>query len=272
MSTDSTLDGMVKSSTGEGDGKPQEISTAFSVPEMTCLTCIYQIKEVLRSLPGISNVKADLETRVVTIKYNPGLVEPSDLQWAMKENGYETEIVQLDEESQNNNTDQRKWFKGYHSIVMGIAASLVVLSLYLGLMTVTSSWINAKSLFLKNQWWIIALSVGLGVQVALYSIIRSRFKNGTAKKGLAASGGLSTASMAACCSHYAVAILPALGLPFLSSAVAGIELIQTPLFIIGIISNLIGITIMLRIMVHSGIISNETVLKFTNFRNRRIAA
>lgn len=275
MNTDLVSDGAIKLNTDLVDAKEIKTSLPLLVPEMTCLSCIYQIKDSLRPLPGISIVKADLDTRIVTIEYNPNLITPEDFTWAMKEKGYETESAEFDEakeepeESAYNETSP----KIYLSIIIGLAASLTVFGIYLGLMALTSSWINAKSLFAANQWWIIALAVGLGVQAGLYSFIRRRLAQarGSAKKGLAASGGLSSASMAACCSHYLVAVLPAIGLPFLSSAVATIELLQTPLFMIGVVSNLIGIAIMLRIMVHNGIISNVILTKLFNFRVRQVA-
>lgn len=75
-----------------------------------------------------------------------------------------------------------------------------------------------------------------------------------AQSSLAASGGMSTASMAACCAHYLVPLLPAMGLPFLSTAVAGIAEYQSVFFFLGVLSNLFGIGFMLRLMKRNGII------------------
>ena len=136
------------------------------------------------------------------------------------------------------------------SFLIGLAVALGVVVFYLGLHTLTSDWNNAKTQLEEYEWWIIALSFGLGVQAALYSFMKKRLQGTTkgAKSSLAASGGMSTASMAACCTHYLVAFLPALGLSFLSTAVYGLAKYQSEFFLLGVISNLFGIGVMLRLM------------------------
>lgn len=144
---------------------------------------------------------------------------------------------------------------GPYPCIIGIAAAIGVVGFYMGLLTLTSDWFNARAQFGEYRWWIIALSLGLGIQVTLYSYMRKRMQKGSlgaAKSGLAASGGMSTASMAACCSHYLVPLLAAVGLPFLSAAAAGIANYQTELFLVGILSNLAGLGIMLRLMQKNG--------------------
>jgi hypothetical protein len=146
---------------------------------------------------------------------------------------------------------------GPYPFIIGIAAAIGVVGFYLGLLTLTSDRYNATAQFGEYRWWIIALSLGLGIQATLYSFMRKRMRRenlGAAKSGLAASGGMSTASMAACCAHYLVPLLAAMGLPFLSAAAAGIANYQAELFFVGILSNLVGLGIMLRLMQKSGIL------------------
>ncbi|MEW6670684.1 MAG: hypothetical protein AB1427_03225 [Thermodesulfobacteriota bacterium] len=140
---------------------------------------------------------------------------------------------------------------------IGLAAALGVVGFYLGLLTLTSDWSNASVQFGEYRWWIIALSLGLGIQVTLFSAIRKKLFGRNikvAKSGLAASGGMSTASMAACCAHYLVPLVPVLGLPFLSAAVAGIASYQTEIFMAGVLANLFGLGVMLRLMHKNGIL------------------
>ena len=59
---------------------------------------------------------------------------------------------------------------------------------------------------------------------------------------MAASGGLSVCSMLACCAHHAADILPLLGL---TGVAVFLATYQVPFIIIGIFSNIVGITIML---------------------------
>lgn len=137
--------------------------------------------------------------------------------------------------------------------LIGLAVALSVVVFYLGLHTLTSDWNNAMVQLEEYEWWIVALSFGLGVQAALYSFMRNMKERlqGTIKgaiSSLAASGGMSTASMAACCTHYLAAFLPALGLSFLSTAATGMAKYQSEFFLLGLISNLYGIGVMLRLM------------------------
>lgn len=135
--------------------------------------------------------------------------------------------------------------------LIGVTAATCVIVFYLGLMTLVSDWYNAMSQFAQYWGWIIALSAGLGIQATLFTYMKSQLKGRTitaAKSSLAASGGVSTASMAACCAHYLVAFLPAYGLPFFSAAAAGLAEYQMEFFILGVISNLFGIVVMIRTM------------------------
>lgn len=157
-------------------------------------------------------------------------------------------------------------------LLIGLAVAIAVVGFYLGLITLVSDWYNARMQFEEYRWWILALAAGLGVQATLYSFLRKRL-NGknvkSAKSSLAASGGMSTASMAACCAHYLVAFLPALGLPFLSAAAAGLAEYQTQLFLLGVLSNLFGIGVMLRVMQKNGIIPAGALASCAPFGLRR---
>ncbi len=96
-------------------------------------------------------------------------------------------------------------------------------------------------------YWVLPLAGGFGVQVGLFSFIRQairkRGKGGTASVG--ATGGVSAGSMAACCAHHLADVLPFLGL----SGVAGFLIdYQTPFIVLGIASNVVGITLMLEVI------------------------
>ncbi|MBW1775288.1 MAG: hypothetical protein JRJ82_20750 [Deltaproteobacteria bacterium] len=146
---------------------------------------------------------------------------------------------------------------GVRPYLIGLAASLGVVGFYLGLLTLTSDWYNARLEFKEYGIWIVALALGLGVQATLFSLYRAWHRGESlkaAKYSLAASGGISTTAMAACCAHYLAIILPALGLPFFSAAAAGLATYQVYFFMAGVISNLFGIGMMIKMMRKSGMI------------------
>jgi hypothetical protein len=142
--------------------------------------------------------------------------------------------------------------------IKGIFAGIGIIGFYLGLLTLTSDWYFAKVQFEDYRAWILLLATGLGIQVFLYSILRlhtRQTKIAGAGKSLAASGGLSTSGMAACCAHYLVTVLPVLGVPFVSTAIAALERYQTVFFFIGILSNIFGILFMLNLMKKNNLLS-----------------
>lgn len=129
------------------------------------------------------------------------------------------------------------------SIFKGAIASIILLALYFSALTLISGQNFARIQFLENWYWIISLSAGFGVQIALFTYLRSLHRQKVSAKVVAASGTTSTVAMISCCAHYLVNILPVIGI---SGAVALIGQYQTELFWLGIVSNLIGIAYMLR--------------------------
>lgn len=133
-------------------------------------------------------------------------------------------------------------------IIAGFAASLFLLVIYFGILSAANSFSHAVEQFGQMWYWILLLIAGFGLQVGLYFYIRASFRlrqmiNPTA--AVATSGGISTGSMIACCLHHLVDVLPLMGL-----AAAAVFLTQYQVFflILGILSNLIGIIIMLEII------------------------
>ncbi len=86
---------------------------------------------------------------------------------------------------------------------------------------------------------LILLVLGFGVQIGLYTYLKH--KNMICSATMAASGGISSASMILCCSHYIVNIIP-----FVSISLANFLTKYTlQLLLFGILSNLIGILMMI---------------------------
>jgi hypothetical protein len=135
--------------------------------------------------------------------------------------------------------------------MFGTTTAAGAIGFYLGLLTLVSNWNNAMSQFAQYWGWIIALAAGLGIQTTLFAYIRNRLKRKTitaAKSSLAASGGVSTESMAACCAHYIVAFLPTFGFSFFSAAAAGLVKYQEEFLFLALISNIFAIVIQIKTM------------------------
>jgi hypothetical protein len=124
---------------------------------------------------------------------------------------------------------------------------MVLAGLYLGIVSLAESPAHALDLFWQDKAFVIPIILGFGVQVGLYTLL---------KKGLtrplhapaggattAAGGGMSTVAMVACCAHHVADVLPLLGLTAAATLLANWKI---PFMVAGLLSNVIGIAIMLR--------------------------
>jgi len=129
-------------------------------------------------------------------------------------------------------------------ILIGFIAGFALLILYFLILSLANSFGHAREQFSQMWYWILLLLVGFGIQVGLYSFIREKFKT-VPGRVLATSGGISTGSMIACCLHHLVDVLPIMGLAALSLFLIKYQVL---FLVVGILSNLIGIAIMLEII------------------------
>jgi hypothetical protein len=134
-------------------------------------------------------------------------------------------------------------------MLFGLVAGTALLSIYFLILTVANSFTHAIEQFQDMWYWIFLLVAGFGVQVGLFTymraVIRLKKDSGVATSTVAAAGGISTTSMVACCAHHVTDVLPILGV---SAAAVFLNQYQNVFIIVGVLSNLIGITVMLRII------------------------
>jgi predicted transporter len=131
----------------------------------------------------------------------------------------------------------------------GSMAGVSLLIVYFLILTVANSFSHSIEQFKEMWYWILVLVSGFGIQAGLYThirwIIKMRKHSGVATTTVAAAGGVSTTSMIACCAHHLTDILPILGI---SAAVVFLGQYQNLFIMLGVLSNLIGITLMLKII------------------------
>ncbi len=130
------------------------------------------------------------------------------------------------------------------SILVGLLASLVLLLVYFSVLTFVSGFSFAKVQFLNYWYFIVSLSLGFGIQIALFTYLKNAVKDmGSSGKVAAVSGATSTAAMISCCSHYLVNLLPIIGITGLVTIVSQY---QVQLFYVGLFFNFLGIAYMLK--------------------------
>jgi len=117
-----------------------------------------------------------------------------------------------------------------HSTAWGFFGSICILIVfYLVQSAGMQSW-SAPIFFMSAKWYfVLPLVAGFGIQVGIFRAIRTMAKRGGG--ALAASGGVSTGAMIACCMHNVVNLLPILGL---SGAAVFFSAYQSYVFIVSI--------------------------------------
>jgi Cu+-exporting ATPase len=128
-------------------------------------------------------------------------------------------------------------------ILVGAGAALLLLAFYSGILTLSQGVDHAIQQSAKLWYWLLPLIVGFGVQAGLFDFIRrSLSKRRAASASVATSGGISAGSMAACCAHHLSDVLPLLGLSGLAAFLVNYQVF---FIVVGVMANIIGITIML---------------------------
>lgn len=125
------------------------------------------------------------------------------------------------------------------SLSWGAFAFLLMLGVFFSVVGLVSGREFMLEQFADFRYFILALALGFGVQVGLYSFLRQLVGLGRApRRMVAATGTTSTAAMVSCCAHYLVNILPVLGVTGFVSVVAQY---QVELLWLGLAFNLGGI-------------------------------
>ena len=134
------------------------------------------------------------------------------------------------------------------SIALGLAGALALVGLYLAIVTWAQGADHALELLWSDRLFVGLISAGFGTQVGLFVDLQF-LQRAMARESVALAGAgtaTSSISMVACCAHHLADVLPIVGLSGL--AVFLVEF-RTPLMLLGIATNLVGIAVMLRQLV-----------------------
>lgn len=248
----------------------------IDVSGMHCQSCVGRVEKALINLAGVSKASVDLSKHQATIHYDSAKVNSMDLKKVIESQGYTVleSAPDVTELNQNCCGQPMKWSSKPYTYLIGSLAMVAIVGIYLGMNTLTADWYFAKMQFSEYRWWIIALAIGLGIQVTLFTRFRAQLREAkmrAANSSMAATGGVSTAAMMACCSHYLAAVLPTIGVSFLSaSAVASLEQYQAYFFLAGVISSLFGIGLLLRMMEKHGMVRTGTLKGVIDLLRKRM--
>lgn len=147
------------------------------------------------------------------------------------------------------------------AIIIGTSGTLGLLLIYFSVLSLLNSVNGAIAEFSKVWVWILLLAFGFGLQLGLFAYIKLSVQEKliAATAEVATSGTISTGSMIACCAHYLTNLLPILGV---SALTVFLTRYQLPLLLLGVCSNLIGITIMLGLMQKYQLVPQNTFASY----------
>jgi hypothetical protein len=131
-------------------------------------------------------------------------------------------------------------------LAAGLAGAGSLTLLYFAIVSWAESPQHALDFFWQDRWIVLPIIVGFGVQAALYVTLKKGLYLPAAGAGpggpmTAASGGLSTAAMVACCAHHVSDVLPILGL---TAAAAFLAEYRIPFMVVGLATTILGIAYM----------------------------
>ena len=137
--------------------------------------------------------------------------------------------------------------KGRHLLAVGagLVGALALVALYLGIVTWAQGADHAIELIWSDRVFVGLISIGFGTQVGLFTYLRL-LQGAMARESVALAGtgtAASSISMVACCAHHLAEVLPIIGLSGLAVFLVDF---RTPLMLLGITMNLVGVVVMLR--------------------------
>lgn len=129
------------------------------------------------------------------------------------------------------------------SIACGIAGAIGILAAFYLIQALgMQDWEAPVGLMLDRWYFVAPLVAGFGIQAGLFHAIHQMARHGGGA-AMASSGGVSGASMLACCMHNLVLLFPILGVSGLAAFFAAY---QSQVFLVSIAVNLLGLGYMLK--------------------------
>jgi copper chaperone CopZ len=208
--------------------------------------CAASVQLALSDLPGIHDVTVDLGAGQAHLIYDPTQVAPEQMANAVAETGYQVARSGYEVGEATPSVPRRPLIQGQalrtwgRPILFSLLGTTGLLILYLGLVSLAQGWEHAVELLAEDAWIVGPILAGFGVQVGLYTYLKTVVRAAAQGTGAlaGAGGGTSTAAMVACCAHHVTDVLPLVGL---SAAATFLAEYRIPFMLVGLATNLVGI-------------------------------
>ncbi len=130
------------------------------------------------------------------------------------------------------------------SVAAGLIGAAILLGIYLAIISLAQGVDHAIAQLVTDAPFVGLIAAGFGIQVALFTELRRVDRRHRSAAAVTAAGtGTSAAAMLACCAHHLVDLLPLLGL---SAAAVFLNAYKTPLLVLGVAMNVLGIVVIAR--------------------------
>jgi len=130
------------------------------------------------------------------------------------------------------------------SVLIGLAGAAALLGVYLAIISVAQGLTHAVEQLGADAFFVGLIAIGFGTQVGLFAELWAIDRRHRAGAAVTVAGtGTSAAAMLACCAHHLVDLLPIVGL---SAAAVFLDAYKTPLFLVSIAINVVGIVVIAR--------------------------
>ncbi|MHB1006016.1 MAG: heavy-metal-associated domain-containing protein [Chloroflexota bacterium] len=217
-------------------GPTHTAKAVYRVRGMTCGSCVAHVKRALLAVPGVKRATVDLMSNTAMVGFDPALATPGDLFVAVSRVGYS--LLPLTPDTETLDEHSRDSAEGWvGSALLGAGAAAVLLSLYLAVAVLAQGWEHALSLFREDAVFVVAITIGFGLQVSMFARLRALHSRASGRT-LAATGGTSTATMLACCVHHLADVAPIVGLTGVATLLGAYKV---PLLWFGVLANLGGL-------------------------------
>ena len=129
------------------------IKNEFSVKGMTCAACVSAVERALKSLPGVLDVTVNLATEKATIEYIPTITGYGEFKKAVKDQGYELEVITEDFVDREKEERLREYSELKRRFIFSAVISALILIGSLTSVPVLSNWYVLFLLATPVQFW-----------------------------------------------------------------------------------------------------------------------
>ena len=148
-------------------------AVTLNVDGMTCNHCVAAIQTRVKQLAGVQSVQVSLRKRTTRITFNPAKTSVTALKEAIIDAGYFITGENTPVTVPPSTPKSLFAYWQFRVLFFGLLGTLGLMALYLGLVSWAEGWTHAVELMLEDAWIVGPILLGFGVQVGLYTYLKT---------------------------------------------------------------------------------------------------